>query len=125
GEGGGERGGGEGGGGGLVRRRSALKPDGFDRAFRIYSGRARDREGGLVAGDLPFDVQPPIDPPESGMPSDGRSNDDLQNVDEVVPTLHVRPFVDQDAVELVRVERLHQRGRHGNHRRTPPEHAAR
>jgi hypothetical protein len=63
-------------------------------------------------------VQPPIDPPDRWMPPGYHADEDLQDVDEVVPALDVSPFVNQDAVKFSGIERLHQRRRHGDHRRS-------
>ena len=45
------------------------------------------------------------------MPSDHDTNEDLQDVDDVVPSLHVCPLVNQDAIQFVGIELRHQRRR--------------
>ena len=99
-----------------------LRLESFSRHCCVRLRRARDGDGDLVAGDLPLDAQTTVDPPERRMPSRDDADDDLQDVDEIVTPLHVRPLVDQHAIQFVGIERPHERRRDGDHRRSPPEH---
>ena len=98
-----------------------LSVESFSRHCAYDFGEPVIGDGHLVAGDLTFDVQATVDPPERRMPSGDDADDDLQDVHEIVTPLHVRPLVDQDAIQFVGVERPHERRRDGDHRRSPSE----
>ncbi len=96
--------------------------DSFIRHCAYDFARPGDRDSHLVARDLAFDVQTTINPPQRRMPARNDADDDLQNVDDVVMALNMRPLVDQHAIQVIRIECPHERRRDGDHRRSPSEH---
>ncbi len=70
-------------------------------------------------------MQLTIDPPDRGMKAGEGDDDPLCEARQIVTSLHVRPLVDDDLIELVVVERLERRRSDRDRRRGQTEHRRR
>src|SRR5437868_14245965 len=70
----------------------------------------------IVARKFALQIELPADPYEAGAEEEQRAADALHGIDESVTTAQVRDFVQDDAVQVVRLEFVDQMPRYQNHR---------
>ena len=83
---------------------SGREPCELRKARGVFLRGSSDRHHRLVACDFPLEMQLPLEPPDRRVPACNHANEQLHGLHDVVAALYVRPFVNDDSVEVRVIE---------------------
>ena len=102
-------------------RRHAMIAEGvgnLEQMTRVFTGLRARRDHAVVARELPFDPQPPRDPPHGRMEPVQGTGHECQRLGQAIATGDVRELVQDDRAPAIAAPRV---GNRGNQDRRPPD----
>jgi hypothetical protein len=97
----------------------------LEEALRVSLGGPGHRNHDFVARHFALETDLPFQPPHRRMPTHNDADQQLNNVRDIIAALHVRPFVDYDAIEIDFAEVLEQCRRYSDDGPTASEDSSR